>query len=321
MSNNSFFYKKICAFLSVIMVMAFMTGCGGSATGTNGYPQSAPSSMKGNGFFSVESVEMEDSISIDREMMKPTDNDMGATDTISREIERKLVYTANVDLESKDYEASLTQLKQQVQAFNGYLEETSQYGSRENGNRYYNVTIRIPSDKYRDFLDATGSMGSVIRMSESMQDVTTNYIDVQARISSLEAQRDRLAELRKQAASLEDLMAIENRMSDVQYQLDNYMGQMKYLERQVSYSTVYLNLREVVTYTPANTFGSRLKRAMTGTWSDFFAVMGDILIGVIYLIPYLLILAVIVFGGKAFWRNIRRKRAAKKQEQENQKLE
>ena len=87
-------------------------------------------------------------------------------------------------------------------------------------------------------------------LSESTEDVTADYVDVEARLNSLEAQRQRLEELRAQAGNLEDLLAIENQLTQVQYQIESYTGQKRVLDDQITYSTVNVYLDEVKVLLP-----------------------------------------------------------------------
>lgn len=83
-----------------------------------------------------------------------------------------------------------------------------------------------------------------------MQDVTTQYMDIEARLSNLTAQRTRLQELQASAENLADLLEIESSLSDVQYQIESWQSQLDWYSQQVSCSTVYLSLDEVKEYTP-----------------------------------------------------------------------
>ena len=301
--------KKSLALLVLLLFVVSLCGCGGSMkTNSVEAPAESASAAYGTG----DRYDMDAAEELAESEMDYKDNGSGA----EAAIERKLVYTGNVELETKDYETAHKALMDAVKQVNGYVEESSRYGSEENGNRSFSATVRVPAEKYREFLDNAGNIGSVVYVNESMSDITSNYIDVQSRLKSLEAQRDRLNELRQKADKLEDLLSIEAQLTEVQYQLENYTVQMKYMNQQVSYSTVYVNLREVVAYTPANSFVSRLQRALTETFGDFFRTMGDVLIAFVYVFPYLVVLIVIV----VLVRKVLRKRKLKKAEKNKNEM-
>lgn len=207
---------------------------------------------------------------------------------------RKIIYHASLTLETKDYAATCAALRQAAAEAGGYLESTNEYGSAEYGNRSASFCFRIPSARYQEFLGKADETGSVTRRSESTEDITSQYVDVEARLSSLEAQKAKLEELRAQAEDLDDLLTIEGRISDVQYQLESYTRQRRMYDNQVDYCTVNISVNEVAIYTPVNTFGSRISAAMDDTLDGFVEFLQDIVIFFIYALPYLLLLAVIV---------------------------
>ena len=186
------------------------------------------------------------------------------------ESSRKIVYNASVRMETTDYDTTRAALQEAVTAANGYLESTDQGGSKDSGSRYTYYTARIPAENYRSFLTAAGEAGNVTSLNESAQDITAEYVDVEARLKALNDQRDRLNALADQAETTADLLEIESQLSDVQYQLESYQSQLDWYSRQVECCTVYLSLEEVQTYTPVEEgFGSRIQNALREGWSGF----------------------------------------------------
>ena len=175
------------------------------------------------------------------------------------------------------------------------MEYSSLSGDAKDHDRYAYYTVRVPVENYRTFLAAVGEAGSVLDLSETAENITSSYIDVQARLSALEAQRDRLNELADQAETTADLLEIESQLSDVQYQLENYTRQLKNMDQQVSYSTVDIRLSEVATLTPTGTtFGERVVDAFADGWRGFVVFLQGFVLAVIYLWPVLLVVGIIV---------------------------
>ena len=147
----------------------------------------------------------------------------------------------------------------------------------------------------------------MLDLSETAENITSSYIDVQARLSALEAQRDRLNELADQAETTADLLEIESQLSDVQYQLENYTRQLKNMDQQVSYSTVDIRLSEVATLTPTGTtFGERVVDAFADGWRGFVVFLQGFVLAVIYLWPVLVVVGVIAAVVIAFIRHRRK---------------
>ena len=181
----------------------------------------------------------------------------------------KLIYTANLTIESKDFDAARTALNEAVSAAGGYM-ESSDESSYSGMGRSLSLTIRVPQDNYTSFLAAAAQAGNLVDKSEQVQDVTTQYMDIEARLSNLTAQRTRLQELQASAENLADLLEIESSLSDVQYQIESWQSQLDWYCNQVSCCTVYITLNEVETLTPTSTsFGAKLLAALRNGWTGF----------------------------------------------------
>ena len=137
--------------------------------------------------------------------------------------------------------------------------------------RTLSLTLRIPEGSYSAFLGvAENVVGNVTSKSETADDVTTQYLDLEARLDTLTAQRTRLQELQASADNLSDLLQIESSLSDVQYQIESYQSQMNWYSNQVDYCTVNITLNEVENLTSSNnSFGSKLSNAFRNGWSNF----------------------------------------------------
>ena len=211
------------------------------------------------------------------------------------ESSRKIVYTASVEMESTDYDTTRQGILDAVEAAGAYLESSYQYGNAQDANRSAQYTVRVPVENYASLLTSIGETGNVLSQSESTDDITSNYIDVEARLTALEAQRDRLNQLADQAETTADLLEIESQLSDVQYQIESYTGQLRAMQDQVTYSTVDIYLSEVATLTPTGvTFADRLAEAFFGGWWAFASLVQNVFLAVVYLLPLILVAAVII---------------------------
>ena len=166
----------------------------------------------------------------------------------------KIIYTANLTLESKDYEAARSALDSALAEAGGSV----------------SLTYRVPQANYQSFLDAVAAAGNVTYRSQQADDVTTQYMDVSARLSNLQAQRTRLQQLQAQAETLSDLLQIEDSLTEVQSQIESWQSQLDWYSDQVQQCTVYIDLNEVQTYTPADEgFFSRIGTALVSGWGNF----------------------------------------------------
>ena len=206
----------------------------------------------------------------------------------------KIIYTARLTLETKDYDAARAALEQALADAGGWMENSSE-SSYDDSSRSLSMTLRVPAENYESFLTAAGQAASLVNRSESADDVTAQYTDVAGRIANLEGQRDRLRELQASAGTLSDLLDIEAQLSDVQYQLESWQSQLDWYDDQVASCTVTVSLREVETYTPTGeTFLERLGAAFAEGWQNFVAGLASIAVVLAGLWPVVVIVAAVV---------------------------
>ncbi len=113
------------------------------------------------------------------------------------------------------------------------------------------LTIRIPEERLEEFLTAVSDTGHVTRRSENVEDVTLAYVDLESHKEALETEQKRLLSLLEQAESVEDIITIESRLSEVRYQLESMESQIRTFDNRIDYSTVYLYIDEVEVFSPA----------------------------------------------------------------------
>ena len=213
----------------------------------------------------------------------------------------KIIYTANLTLESKDYEAARSALDSALAEAGGYLESSSEY-TRSGYSRSVNLTYRVPQANYQSFLDAVAAAGNVTYRSQQADDVTTQYMDVSTRLSNLQAQRTRLQQLQAQAENLSDLLQIEDSLTEVQSQIESWQSQLDWYSNQVQQCTVYLDLNEVQTYTPADEgFFSRIGTAFASGWGSFVSGLQQLVVALASVWP-LAVLACAAVAVALAWR-------------------
>lgn len=206
---------------------------------------------------------------------------------------RKVVYTAELRLESTDYDSTRTALEQALADTNGYVQQ-SEESTQPDHARYLYCTYRIPLNHYAEFLDLAGASGNLIHISQAANDVTTQYIDIQARTNALTAARDHLLELQQQAENLTDLLTIEDQLTSAQCELESWQSRLHALNDQTDYSTVNLTLAEVNSYTPTQTNPlAKVADAFQRGLNTFGDTLLNLLLWVISVWPWLVLLAVV----------------------------
>ncbi|MCR5427321.1 MAG: DUF4349 domain-containing protein [Lachnospiraceae bacterium] len=239
---------------------------------------------------------------------------------------RKLIRTVNLDVETKAFDDLMTAIDAQISELNGYVESANIY----NGSRYSDsyavrngsMTIRIPAQNLSAFMDSIGALCNVTRKTESVDDVTLQYVDMESEKAALQTEYDRLLELLAQAADMEDILTIEDRLTTLRYQMQSMESQLRAYDNKVTYSTIYLEIQEVKELTPIieeePTVGERIRAGFTDSVQNIKEGFTNFGVWFVTKLPYLIIWAIviviIVFICKALWgEKARMKRQAKRQ--------
>lgn len=283
--------KQRIRFSAALLAALLLAGCGSSRSS---YAADAPAVNE-----SIAADSYDSAAGGAESSLVPENAAAAATD----ETAQKIIYNADMTMETTDFDAARNTLLAAVDANGAWLEYSSVSGTEQDRDRYASFTVRVPVENYRAFLAAAGESGSVQYLSENAQNITSNYIDVQARLAALNDQRDRLNELADRAETTADLLEIESQLSEVQYQLENYTRQLQNMDSQVSYSTVDISLREVAVLTPTGTsFTARLADAFGGGWHAFTVFVQGFVLALVYLWPVLLVAVGVFFLVRAVLR-------------------
>ena len=232
--------KRIFALTGILLALLLvLAGCGSRAA--NDSP-----GVAGYGSYNQKSESYKASETLfDTENPMPSPGEPGERDDdAALTTDRKLIQTAWMELESRDYAQALAALEQMVTDCGGYIESRSEqggslYSSRYNA-RYASITARIPADKLETAMGAAGELCNVVSRSTDVADVTESYTDTAARLKTLRLQEERLLEILSKATELSDVLELESRLSDVRYQIESYEATLRNYDSRVSYSTLHI---------------------------------------------------------------------------------
>lgn len=222
----------------------------------------------------------------------------------------KIIKTVELSVETKEYEAYLKSLTASVSAAGGYVEtSTTDLGSSAYSNRYATYTVRIPSANLDAFTNAANEKGTVVSKTENQQNVTLEYVDLESRIEAYKTEKATLTGLLEKAASLENVLAIQERLSEVNYQIETYTSQLKVLENRVSYSTVTMRINEVERVTESKpTVWTRIKNRFLNNLDILADGFIDLVVTVVGGLPVIVPLGIGIFLAIIIIRKIIRKR-------------
>lgn len=235
---------------------------------------------------------------------------------------REIITSATASVRVGDVVGSLAQISATAASLGGYVESsdssatgfvdgssTSTPASPSIDSGY--ITIRVPADRLTDAQNSLVALGEVTGSSTNRQDVTTQVVDLRARIEATQASVDRLQTLMAQAGSVADLLAAETQLADRQATLESFQQQLTALESQVSLSSLTVSLsveRPVQTAEPSGFFDG-----LVSGWNGLIASANGLLVGLGFLLPWLVVAGVVVAIVLAI-RRIRRRRPAQTDE-------
>jgi hypothetical protein len=159
------------------------------------------------------------------------------------------------------------------------------------------LDLRIPADSYDDALARLRRLGKVQALEESGQDVSQEFVDLNARIRQLRAVEAQLLDLLQQADDVPAALAVQNQLSQVQLDLEQARGRLQYLDDRVSYATISVALHEAGAVAPPGG-GFSIVDAWATAGSAFLTVVGWIFVGIAVAAPILVLLGLGLLAGR-----------------------
>lgn len=296
--------RGLALFLASLLTALALTACGGSAGGASGSDSSAPAASESQTAYDTgggdewKSKTMEFGFDAPADAAEPEEAPAGDdAQTEDRLANAKMVYTANIEAETTDYDACTASLEELVEDLGGYLEyaSTSSYGD---GSRRASYTVRVPAGQFKGFLTSVGEISHVVSQDRNADNISERYYDTESRLETQKTKMDRLQMLLSKAETMEDIIDLENAISETEYQIEQLTGSLRHYDSLVDFATVEIGLREVLRLSTVEeappTFGRQLGSAFTEGLRSF----GDFLQGVAIFLAYnwiwLVILALIL---------------------------
>jgi hypothetical protein len=210
--------------------------------------------------------------------------------------DKKIVKTANMNLEVKNYAAFNTKLRETVKQFGGYISQEEQ---NESAYKIENsLEFKVPVDQFDNAVNAlTASGGKIIEKKITSEDVTVEVVDTKSRIEAKKQARLRYLEFLKQAKNMDEVLQVQSEINDIQEELESADGRLTYLNHSSAFSTINLNFFQVLDISAVNepepTFMHKVKEAFNNGWQSFAAIF----IALVSLWPLLIValLAVVLY--------------------------
>jgi hypothetical protein len=210
---------------------------------------------------------------------------------------QKIIKNANLRFEASDLNNTASKILGAVKKYNALVQSDSQ--NKDVGSVSRIITARIPSQYFESFINDISKGVAYFDVKDiSAQDVTEEYIDVDARIKAKKILEARYFELLKKATKMSDMLEIEKKISEIREEIEAQEGRLRYMKNQVSLSTVTITFYKNVPVETGTTvsYGSKMGNAIASGFNG----LSSFFLGLLYIWPFILIfvIAFIIFRKK-----------------------
>jgi len=228
--------------------------------------------------------------------------------------ERQIIRSGEISLRIASLDSAERAVTTIATANNGYLSNSSR--ERSTGNAMIGTAqLRIPADKFQSVLGAVRRLGEVESERISANDVTEEYVDINARLKTQQELEARILNLlNERSGKLSDIIEIEGKLADVRREIEGIQGRLRYLQGQISYSTLTVTMVEpgAVGTSQTETFTGRIGRAFSQGVDGLVVVLGGLITFIIAMLPLAALVVVAYLLIRPLWRRRALNRAAAK---------
>lgn len=313
--------RKIIGMLLSSIIILSLAGCGAS-NGSNSYTDAvAPESNSStNGIMGIAGPNSDFTESstddTDYKYEEPDINnelDKETTMNVTNKKQEKLVYSAEVELETKEFDNSITLLKEKISELNGIIQFQNYYDDEPydyeysstnrhkiKGYKHFNITVRIPTEDFEKFIGSMDGIGHVRASNSQVENITSQYYNNTAYLESYQNQLEVLQEMYQHTSSIMEMLEIESRISEVQAEITKLTTEIQSMDMDVSHSTVIVSISEVTEYsdTPREyqelSFGQKVVERFKTSFTNFVHLLEALVYIFIDLVWILIALTIII---------------------------
>lgn len=214
-----------------------------------------------------------------------TKKELNTTDT-------KIIKTAQLRFETQDLQTSFSSINKATKTYKAYIQNDN--SGSDYGSIYRNITLRVPNTNFDAFIaEISKGVSHFDRKEISAQDVTEEFVDVEARLKAKRTLENRYLEILKKANKISEILEIEKQLSLIREEIEVAEGRLKYLQNRVSMSTISI---EMYTEKPEGTgttvsYGSKMWNAVKSGFNG----LSSFFLGMLHIWPFILIFVVLIF--------------------------
>lgn len=241
--------NKFKVVIMLVLVCMFFTACGSKKDEDSTVQYSKSEIAMDDSYTITEEKETKSDTVVDNTTSSSNESGNGQSN-INVESNRKIIRNVSLGLETQEFDKVVDSIESEITTLGGYAESISMSDLLSRTDRYCNIIARIPASKLDFFVNKVSETGNVVSKDISAEDVTINYVDMQSHVKVLKVEQKRLIELIEQAVDLESIILLENRLTQIRYELESYESQLRTYDNLIEYSTVTISIEEVIRYTP-----------------------------------------------------------------------
>jgi hypothetical protein len=235
----------------------------------------------------------------------PKASDRSVSSSAVPQVGPQVVKTASLGLgiAHGSFEDKVGEAHAAADAFGGFVVES--FASQGSGMRIAegSLVLRIPAESYDSALSRLRQLGKVESLEESGQDVSKEFVDLNARIRQLRAVEAQLLELLQRADDVPAALAVQNQLSQVQLDLEQARGRLQYLDNRVAFATISMSMHELGVVAPQDD-GFGIVDAWATAGSAFLTVVGWLFVGIAVAAPVLILLGLGFLVGREVRRRL-----------------
>ena len=309
-----------CIILLFTLLLLSLTACGSVFSESDGaWPapaMEAPASAPHGGVLRAATVTDTDSWDVTDEVMLFYAEEAGTESEPPPESEaepagfaERIIHHASAEVETDSFDQALDQVYSLIEQHRGFLQWAdvsgrnfyAQYHKLFVG-RQANFTIRVPIAQYHAMLQDIENLGAMTYLTTRADNVSAQYADITSRLTALRTQEARILALFEEAENLAEILDLEDRLSQVIFQIERLSGDRDHIDNLVTYSTIQLSLREVEEMADLNPpppepdpgFFEELGTTFIRQLQGMGRALQNFVIWLVMVLPWLVLIAVIV---------------------------
>lgn len=303
--------KFISLILAALLAITLLTSCSGSKSSQTA---TAPSY---SGELGSSSSSQSNDLAPDKSTV--TDNGNALTDgSITASLAGdKIIYNYSATVETTKFDESVKNVGVLLEKYGAFIESSYISGISYGAKTYKTAdyTLRVPVGNFKSLTGSLSLLGNVLNENTTSQNITAQFIDTESRLNAYKTEESRLLDMLNKASTVTDMITIEQRLSDVRYQIESLTSTLKNWQNQVDFSTVTLHIQEVAQLTEQlsvqRTYWERLWDGVKATFRGIGDFFKEFFMIFVVILPVLVLLCIIAAAILIIIRSVRKRRLRK----------